>query len=81
MSTITDTGVEALRARVGATLARRLDAHIERLDWDAAQLSSSSAMSCARCWSTPSSGPRFMRGAWPGSILSGSSSSNCPGCR
>jgi phenylacetate-CoA ligase len=38
MSTITDTGVEALRARVGATLARRLDAHIERLDWDAAQL-------------------------------------------
>ena len=38
MSTITDTGVEALRARVGATLARRLDAHIERLYWDAAQL-------------------------------------------
>jgi phenylacetate-CoA ligase len=38
MSTVTDTGVEALRARVGATLARRLDAHIRRLDWDAAQL-------------------------------------------
>jgi phenylacetate-CoA ligase len=38
MTTITDTGVEALRARAGATLARRLGAHIERLDWDAGQL-------------------------------------------
>ncbi|MGO9496653.1 MAG: hypothetical protein ACLQA5_08090 [Solirubrobacteraceae bacterium] len=38
MTTITDTGVEALRARAGATLAGRLDAHIERLDWDAGQL-------------------------------------------
>jgi phenylacetate-coenzyme A ligase PaaK-like adenylate-forming protein len=38
MTTITDTGVEALRARFGATLARRLNAHIERLHWDAAQL-------------------------------------------
>ncbi len=38
MSTITDTGVEALRARAGATLADRLDAHIGRLDWDARQL-------------------------------------------
>lgn len=33
MSTITDIDVEALRARVGATLACRLDEHIERLDW------------------------------------------------
>jgi phenylacetate-CoA ligase len=38
MTTITDTGVEALRARAGATLARRLGAHIERLGWDAGQL-------------------------------------------
>ena len=38
MTTITDTGVEALRTRVGATLAGRLDAHIERLDWDVSQL-------------------------------------------
>ena len=38
MTTVTDSGVEALRARVGSTLARRLDAHIERLNWDAAKL-------------------------------------------
>jgi phenylacetate-CoA ligase len=38
MTTITDTGVEALRARAGATLAGHLDAHIERLGWDAGQL-------------------------------------------
>jgi phenylacetate-CoA ligase len=38
MTTITDTGVEALRARVGAALARRLDEHIERLGWDAGQI-------------------------------------------
>jgi phenylacetate-CoA ligase len=38
MSTITDIDVEALRARVGATLAGRLDVHIERLDWDAGRL-------------------------------------------
>jgi phenylacetate-CoA ligase len=38
MTTITDTGVEALRTRAGATLAGRLDAHIERLGWDAGQL-------------------------------------------
>jgi phenylacetate-CoA ligase len=38
MSTITDTGVEALRARVGATLADHLDVHIRRLDWDAGRL-------------------------------------------
>jgi len=35
---VTDTGVEALRARVGARLAGRLDVHIERLGWDAGQL-------------------------------------------
>ena len=38
MTTINDTGVEALRARVGSTLAGRLGAHIERLDWDAGKL-------------------------------------------
>jgi phenylacetate-coenzyme A ligase PaaK-like adenylate-forming protein len=38
MTTITDTGAQALRARAGATLAGRLDAHIERLDWDAGKL-------------------------------------------
>jgi phenylacetate-coenzyme A ligase PaaK-like adenylate-forming protein len=38
VTTITDTRVEALRARAGATLAGRLDAHIERLDWDAGKL-------------------------------------------
>jgi hypothetical protein len=38
MSTLTETGVEALPARFGATLARRLRAHIERLQWDAGQL-------------------------------------------
>jgi hypothetical protein len=38
MTTITDTGVEALRARAGATLAGRLDAHIQRLEWDAGTL-------------------------------------------
>src|ERR1700761_3170132 len=38
MTTITDTGVEALRARVGATLAGRLDLHISRLGWDAGRL-------------------------------------------
>ena len=38
MTTITDTGVDSLRARAGATLAGRLDAHIERLGWDAGQL-------------------------------------------
>ncbi len=38
MTTVTDTSVEALRARVGATLAGRLGAHIGRLDWDAGRL-------------------------------------------
>ena len=38
MTTINDTSVEALRARVGSTLAGRLGAHIERLDWDAGKL-------------------------------------------
>jgi phenylacetate-CoA ligase len=38
MTTITDTDVEALRARVGAALADRLDVHISRLDWDAGRL-------------------------------------------
>lgn len=38
MTTITDTSVEALRARVGATLAGCLDEHIGRLDWDASRL-------------------------------------------
>jgi phenylacetate-CoA ligase len=37
-ATITDTGVEALRARCNATLSARLGAHIERLNWDAARL-------------------------------------------
>ena len=38
MITVTETGAEALRARFGATLARRLGPHIERLGWDAGQL-------------------------------------------
>src|SRR5579859_112843 len=38
MSAVTETGVEALQARFGATLARRLGTHIERLGWDARQL-------------------------------------------
>jgi phenylacetate-CoA ligase len=38
MITVTETGVEALRARFGATLLRRLGAHVERLGWDAGQL-------------------------------------------
>jgi phenylacetate-CoA ligase len=38
MTTITDTGVEALRARAGATLAGRLDEHSERVRWDAGQM-------------------------------------------
>ena len=38
MTTITDNDVQALRARAGATLADRLDEHIERLEWDAGQL-------------------------------------------
>jgi phenylacetate-coenzyme A ligase PaaK-like adenylate-forming protein len=38
MTTISDTDVETLRARFGATLAGRLDAHIERLDWDSGKL-------------------------------------------
>jgi hypothetical protein len=38
MTTITDTRVEALRVRAGSTLAGRLGAHIERLDWDAGTL-------------------------------------------
>jgi phenylacetate-coenzyme A ligase PaaK-like adenylate-forming protein len=38
MTTITDTGAQALRARAGVTLAARLDAHIERLGWDAGTL-------------------------------------------
>jgi len=38
MSTITDTGVGALRTRFGQALADRLERHIERLSWDAARL-------------------------------------------
>ena len=38
MTALTETRVEALQARFGATLARRLGAHIERLEWDAGQL-------------------------------------------
>ena len=38
MTTVTQNGVEALRARFGATLARRLEAHVERLGWNAGQL-------------------------------------------
>ena len=38
MSTITDTPAEALSVRFGATLAGRLDADTERLDWDAGKL-------------------------------------------
>ncbi len=38
MSTVTDTHVEELRARFGHALARRLERHIARLDWDAPQL-------------------------------------------
>ncbi|MBV9803282.1 MAG: hypothetical protein JO130_08840 [Solirubrobacterales bacterium] len=38
MSALTETGVEALPARFGATLAGRLGAHVERLEWDAGQL-------------------------------------------
>jgi hypothetical protein len=38
MTAITATGVDGLRSRMGAAFSRRLDAHIERLDWDAAQL-------------------------------------------
>jgi phenylacetate-CoA ligase len=37
-TTITDTGVEAVRARVSGTLSARLGAHTERLHWDAARL-------------------------------------------
>jgi phenylacetate-CoA ligase len=38
MTAVTETGNETLQARFGATLARRLPAHIERLKWDAGQL-------------------------------------------
>jgi phenylacetate-CoA ligase len=38
VTTVAETGVEALPARFGAALARRLGAHIERLGWDAGQL-------------------------------------------
>lgn len=36
-TTITDTGVDALRARFSAMLSVRVDAHIERLSWDGAR--------------------------------------------
>jgi phenylacetate-CoA ligase len=38
MNTVTETGAEALQARFGAALARRLGAHMERLEWNAGQL-------------------------------------------
>ncbi|MBV9197867.1 MAG: phenylacetate--CoA ligase family protein [Solirubrobacterales bacterium] len=38
MTALTGTGVEALQARFGVALARRLGAHIERLEWDAGRL-------------------------------------------
>ncbi|MBV9047972.1 MAG: hypothetical protein JOY58_06865, partial [Solirubrobacterales bacterium] len=38
MTTIADTGLNALRARFGAALSGRLPAHIKRLQWDAEQL-------------------------------------------
>lgn len=38
MTALTEAGVEALQARFGATLARRLRTHVERVEWDAGQL-------------------------------------------
>ncbi|MBV8992034.1 MAG: phenylacetate--CoA ligase family protein [Solirubrobacterales bacterium] len=38
MTTIADTGLNALRARFGAALSGRLPAHIKRLQWDAERL-------------------------------------------
>lgn len=38
MTTITETDVDALRARFAAVLARRLNVHVERLRWDAERL-------------------------------------------
>jgi len=38
MATITNTGLDALRARYRAAFARRLPDHIERLPWDAGRL-------------------------------------------
>jgi phenylacetate-coenzyme A ligase PaaK-like adenylate-forming protein len=38
MSALTETGVETLQARFGAALARRLGAHVERLEWDPGRL-------------------------------------------
>jgi phenylacetate-coenzyme A ligase PaaK-like adenylate-forming protein len=38
MTALTETGAETLQGRFGAALARRLGAHIERLEWDAGQL-------------------------------------------
>jgi hypothetical protein len=76
MTTITDTRVEALRARAGSTLAGRLGAHIERRTGMLEPSSGFSATSYARCWSTPSSAPHFTPGVCAGSILSGSSSTS-----
>lgn len=81
MTTITDTSVEALRARVGATLAGCLDEHIGRLDWDASRLEQFQRDELRRLLVKAVERSRFTPGVCSGSILSGSSSSSCPSCR
>jgi hypothetical protein len=81
ISTITDTGVEALRARCSAILSAPVGAHIERLARDAARLEVFSASSCVRCWLMPWSARRITRAGYAALTWIGSSSSSCPSCR
>ncbi len=80
MITMTNAGAEALRARFGPLLARRLPGHIQRLDWGAEQLAAHQRNQLRKLLAHAVERSPFTPVACEGSIPSASSSTSWASC-